>query len=118
MPVQTGGFKEHTCPKDWKDVSWLSPWTEYSCHCGNGSVHFLTYSTTFHVHLKLMLLFKYNKDSIVSTKAYTKLSSTSRPVQHGNHYNPPVKIPVQLAAYSAHALSTALFMLGTHFAAG
>ena len=27
-------------------------------------------------------------------------------------------IPEQLAAYSAHTLSTALFMLGTHFAAG
>ena len=27
-------------------------------------------------------------------------------------------IPEQLAAYSAQALSTALFMLGTHFAAG
>ena len=30
----------------------------------------------------------------------------------------PGDIPEQLAAYSAHALSTALFMLGTHFAAG
>ena len=34
------------------------------------------------------------------------------------HENPPGDIPEQLAAYSAHALSTALFLLGTHFAAG
>ena len=33
-------------------------------------------------------------------------------------FNPPGDIPEQLAAYSAHTLSTALFMLGTHFAAG
>ena len=30
----------------------------------------------------------------------------------------PGDIPEQLAAYSAQALSTALFMLGIHFAAG
>ena len=37
---------------------------------------------------------------------------------HGNHFNPPGDIPEQLAAYSAHALSTALLMLGSHFSAG
>ena len=44
----------------------------------------------------------------------------SQPVHstHGNHFNPPRDIPEQLAAYSTQALSTALLMLGAHFAAG
>ena len=33
-------------------------------------------------------------------------------------FESPRDIPEQLAAYSAHALSTALFILGTHFADG
>ena len=33
-------------------------------------------------------------------------------------FQSPRDIPEQLAAYSAQALSTALLMLGTHFAAG
>ena len=33
-------------------------------------------------------------------------------------FQSPGDIPEQLAADSAHTLSTALFMLGTHFAAG
>ena len=37
---------------------------------------------------------------------------------HGNHFNAPRDIPEQLAAYSAQTLSTALSMLGSHFAAG
>ena len=57
--------------------------------------------------------------SVVSTEALcTRPSSPSRPVTHGNHFNPPRDIPEQLAAYSAQALITALFMLGIHFAAG
>ena len=58
---------------------------------------------------------RYSVYSLASTKALTQPSSPSRPV-HGNHFNPPGDIPEQLAAYSAHALSTALFMLDTHFA--
>ena len=56
--------------------------------------------------------------SLVSTEALTRPSSPSRHCTLGNHFNPLGEIPEQLAAYSAHALSTALFMLGTHFAAG
>ena len=37
---------------------------------------------------------------------------------HGDHFNPPIDIPEQLAAYSSQARSTALLKLGTHFAAG
>ena len=33
-------------------------------------------------------------------------------------FQSPREIPEQLAAYSEHALSTALLMLGTHFAVG
>ena len=51
------------------------------------------------------------------TQALTRPSSPCRHCTHGNHFNTPGDIPEQLAAYSAHALSTALFMPGTHFAA-
>ena len=63
---------------------------------------------------------RYSVYSLVSTEALTQPSSPSRPV-HTETISIPrglVDIPEQLAAYSAHALSTALFMLGTHFAAG
>ena len=56
--------------------------------------------------------------SLVSTEVLTRPSSPSRHCTHGKHFNSPGDIPEQLAAFSAHALSTALFMLGTHFAAG
>ena len=42
----------------------------------------------------------------------TRPSSPSRHCTYRNHFNPPGDIPEQLAAYSAHTLSTALFMLG------
>ena len=37
---------------------------------------------------------------------------------HGNHFNPPTDISEQLAAYSAHALSTALLCLVPIFQLG
>ena len=46
------------------------------------------------------------------------LPPLARHCTYRNHFNPPGDIPEQLAAYSAHTLRTALFMLGTHFAAG
>ena len=60
----------------------------------------------------------YSVYSLVSTEGLTRPSSPSRHCTHGNHFNPAGDIPEQLAAYSAHALSSALFMIGTHFAAG
>ena len=48
----------------------------------------------------------------------SKCSHYLPPLAGGNHLNPPRDIPEQLAAYSAQALSTALLMLGTHFAVG
>ena len=61
---------------------------------------------------------RYSIYSLVSTEVLTRPSSPSRHCTYRNHFNPPGDIPEQLAAYSAHTLSTALFMLGTHFAAG
>ena len=61
---------------------------------------------------------RYSVYSLVSTEVLTRPSSPSRHCTYRNHFNPPGDIPEQLAAYSAHTLSTALFMLGTHFAAG
>ena len=52
---------------------------------------------------------------LVSTEMLTRPSSPSRPVHTETISR---DIPEQLAAYSAQALSTALLMLGTHFAAG
>ena len=60
----------------------------------------------------------YSVYSLESTEVLTQPSSPSRHCTYRNHFNPPGDIPEQLAAYSAHTLSTALFMLGTHFAAG
>ena len=61
---------------------------------------------------------RYSVYGPVSTEAPTRPSSPSRHCTHGNHHKPPRDIPEQLAAYSTYALSTALFMLGTHFTAG
>ena len=43
---------------------------------------------------------------------------SSQACTHGKYFNHLGDIPEQLAAYSAHALSTALFILGIHFTAG
>ena len=67
---------------------------------------------------EMLKIKRYSVNSLVYTEALTRPSSPSRHCTHGIHFNPPGDIPEQLAAYSAHSLSTALFMLGTHFAAG
>ena len=66
----------------------------------------------------ILIIKRYSVYTLVSTEVLTRPSSPSRHCTYRNHFNPPGDIPEQLAAYSAHTLSTALFMLGTHFAAG
>ena len=79
------------------------------------SMHVCLYA---YVCMHVCVCKRYSVYSLVSTEVLTRPSSPSRHCTYRNHFNPPGDIPEQLAAYSAHTLSTALFMLGTHFAAG